>query len=315
MTTGSGAVTSCTSCGAAIEPGFRFCGGCGAPVPAPPAATERDLATLDGRTTIVDDMSALVAKARSSKTAESPQLPRLADLPPPVPGSSSPAPPDPPPAAPESTPVLLVVTSGARTGTRVPVDADLVIGRGVTDALCFDEDQRVSRQHARIRLESDAAPTIEDLDSGNGTFVNGERIASERLLENGDVVVIGTTVLEVSVTSPVPDAQTTAQTVVGTRRVATIDYDGNVTTLGDAEELLIGREPQCDLVVGSHEASRQHARIVQIDGRWALADLGSMNGTYLNGERLNNESRWLTPGDSFTIGGEKLTFDEAVLPV
>lgn len=209
----------------------------------------------------------------------------------------------------------LIVTSGALSGARIPVESELVIGRDTGEGLCLDEDQRVSRKHARISAEPNRAPIIEDLGSGNGTFVNGKRIESERLLESGDVVIVGTTVFEVLVSAPAGEAETISEARPRVRRLATIEYDGEVITVTGGEQFVIGREPECEIVVRSHEASRRHARVGQIDGRWALTDLGSMNGTYLNGERLTNESRWLMPGDSFTVGGEKLTFDEAVLPM
>jgi pSer/pThr/pTyr-binding forkhead associated (FHA) protein len=213
------------------------------------------------------------------------------------------------------SPVELVVTSGARTGSRIPVDRDLVIGRGDDDDVRLEEDQRVSRPHARIRLESSRVAVIEDLGSGNGTFVNGVKIDGERMLGDGDVVVVGTTVFEVSVAEPERSPETVSDTVAPIRRIATLDQNGTLTTLEDGTELVIGREPDCDIVIASSEASRRHARIAQREGRWAVTDLGSLNGTYLNGERLGSEPHWLAPGDAIVIGGEKLTFDEATLPV
>jgi pSer/pThr/pTyr-binding forkhead associated (FHA) protein len=214
-------------------------------------------------------------------------------------------------------PVELVLTSGAMAGQRIPIDEEFVIGRDGDGELSLDEDPRVSRRHARIRVLGNGAAIVEDLGSGNGTFVNGTRIESERLLEDGDVVVIGTTVFELSVPPPEPDrgGDTISEPIASVRRVVSVEHEGVVTTLADDEELVIGREPECGIVVRSHEASRRHARISQVEGRWVLTDLGSLNGTYLNGERLNNESRWLTAGDSFSVGGEELSFDEAVLPV
>jgi len=216
-------------------------------------------------------------------------------------------------------PVELVVTSGALAGERIPVSGELTIGRRAPDGLSLNEDSRVSRRHARIRLENGLAPVIEDLGSGNGTFVNGTRIEAERLLEDGDVVVLGTTVFEISMPASLDERphepETISNTVVQFRRVATIDHSGNLITLGEGTDFVIGREPDCDVVVRSSEASRQHARIGQVEGRWMLTDLGSMNGTYLNGERLYNEPRWLTAGDTIVIAGETLTFDEATLPV
>src|SRR5207244_417627 len=70
-----------------------------------------------------------------------------------------------------------------------------------------------------------------------------------------------------------------------------------------ATGLTIGRETDNDVVVTAPLASRHHARIVPSEGRWFLADLESSNGTFLNGERLLGEARWLQSGDTIAVGG------------
>jgi two-component system, cell cycle response regulator len=62
------------------------------------------------------------------------------------------------------------------------------IGRHPDNQICID-DQGLSRQHVRIR-RAGGAVLVEDLNSSNGTFVNGERITSRRL-QNGDTVQLG----------------------------------------------------------------------------------------------------------------------------
>jgi ABC-type multidrug transport system ATPase subunit len=75
-----------------------------------------------------------------------------------------------------------------------------------------------------------------------------------------------------------------------------------------AAGLTLGRRSDNDVVLDSDRASRHHARIAADGDRWFVADLGSMNGTYLNGERLIGEARWLASGDSVAIGGETMRF-------
>ncbi len=53
-----------------------------------------------------------------------------------------------------------------------------------------------------------------------------------------------------------------------------------------ADEFVIGRGGECDLVLPERQVSRQHAKILREDGRFAVQDLGSKNGTHLNGERV-----------------------------
>ena len=64
--------------------------------------------------------------------------------------------------------------------------------------------------------------------------------------------------------------------------------------------VLIGRTPQCDVVLSASQVSREHAR-VSLDGdRWTLSDLGSSNGCFVNGERI--QQRALADGDLISLG-------------
>lgn len=86
-------------------------------------------------------------------------------------------------------PVLLVV-SGARAGLTVNVtDAPIVIGRAQHCGVWM-EGSGISREHARVARDSTGAVTVTDLQSTNGTFVNGERITARRL-SAGDQIRIG----------------------------------------------------------------------------------------------------------------------------
>jgi pSer/pThr/pTyr-binding forkhead associated (FHA) protein len=69
----------------------------------------------------------------------------------------------------------------------------VVIGRGHDAGIRIDSGG-VSRHHARI-LISDNAARLEDLDSKNGTFVNGERVIGARLLSDGDEIRLGPVVV------------------------------------------------------------------------------------------------------------------------
>jgi pSer/pThr/pTyr-binding forkhead associated (FHA) protein len=87
---------------------------------------------------------------------------------------------------------------------------------------------------------------------------------------------------------------------------------GTVTEL-TKEVSLIGRDVTNDIVIGDAEVSRQHARITRTPGGYVLEDLGSTNGTFVNGERLTTP-RVLNPGDLIALGETvSITFD-AVAP-
>jgi serine phosphatase RsbU (regulator of sigma subunit) len=64
--------------------------------------------------------------------------------------------------------------------------------------------------------------------------------------------------------------------------------------------VVIGRSPDCDVVLASDSVSRQHAELVAHGDAWSVRDLGSRNGTGVNGVRVNGE-RALQPGDVLQI--------------
>jgi pSer/pThr/pTyr-binding forkhead associated (FHA) protein len=72
------------------------------------------------------------------------------------------------------------------------------------------------------------------------------------------------------------------------------------------ERLGIGRRPDADVFLDDVTVSRDHALLVHRADGWHLDDLGSLNGTYVNRERI--ESRKLSDGDELQVGKYKLTF-------
>lgn len=71
--------------------------------------------------------------------------------------------------------------------------------------------------------------------------------------------------------------------------------------------LTIGRQPDCDFPLRRGDVSRRHAEVRFCDGAYWLHDLGSTNGTFVNGQRLA-APRALAPGDRVEIGSSTLTF-------
>jgi hypothetical protein len=71
-------------------------------------------------------------------------------------------------------------------------------------------------------------------------------------------------------------------------------------------QLTIGRDKDNDLVLDSNQISRHHARLVLVAEGWVIEDLGSANGTYVNGVR--SDSHLLQHGDVVALGSARLTF-------
>ena len=74
--------------------------------------------------------------------------------------------------------------------------APVTVGRGGQNDLVLEGDEFASARHARIEVRGDGA-WVQDLDSTNGTYVNGARVAGAQRLDAGDVVRVGETDLRV----------------------------------------------------------------------------------------------------------------------
>ena len=74
----------------------------------------------------------------------------------------------------------------------------------------------------------------------------------------------------------------------------------------DADGIAIGRHPDSAIFLDDITVSRRHAEIRRKDGGFALQDVGSLNGTYVNRERV--EKSVLRPGDEIQIGKFRLVF-------
>jgi predicted component of type VI protein secretion system len=68
------------------------------------------------------------------------------------------------------------------------------------------------------------------------------------------------------------------------------------------ETVTIGRDPLSDIVLNDSEISRHHAQLQQTKDGYALKDLGSTNGSFIDGKRLTGEVEELTPGQVIMFG-------------
>jgi hypothetical protein len=84
-----------------------------------------------------------------------------------------------------------------------------------------------------------------------------------------------------------------------------IEFDGKVQVL-TKNSYTIGRAPDCDIKIGTDGSmvSRQHARLVRTATGWDVIDLGSQNGTFVNGEQVDR--RILAVGDELRFNGSEI---------
>jgi pSer/pThr/pTyr-binding forkhead associated (FHA) protein len=95
-------------------------------------------------------------------------------------------------------------------------------------------------------------------------------------------------------------------------RFLTGRYQGGMVPLEEGRELTIGRLPEAGLSLPEELTSRRHARIVWDQGVPVVEDLGSTNGTFVNGERVKR--RPLAEGDRLLVGSNILKLVTEVRP-
>jgi pSer/pThr/pTyr-binding forkhead associated (FHA) protein len=158
----------------------------------------------------------------------------------------------------------------------------------------------VSRTHARIVGERDGF-FVEDANSRNGTWLNGERVTRAKL-RHLDVITFGRyaelvfvdketgeTVLPVAP----PEMRVRIEWIEGPTRGAMLDIPRG--------EALIGRAESCAIVVDSAAISRAHARLSNTGDRVVIEDLGSANGTAVDGQPIKGPLT-LRSGQEISLG-------------
>jgi hypothetical protein len=95
------------------------------------------------------------------------------------------------------------------------------------------------------------------------------------------------------------------------RERVTLTVDGRTIPVTTGR-VVVGRSRECDVRVEDGNVSRRHFELVQ-EGptTWAVADLGSTNGTEVNGRRVSGRKR-VEDGDRITIGGTELVFGRSL---
>ena len=91
-----------------------------------------------------------------------------------------------------------------------------------------------------------------------------------------------------------------------------VNTDRTVQTLRfTGWEISIGRDPNCDCTLSSDKVSARHASLHFHHNQWWIEDLGSTNGTYLNGDAVTSPVV-VTKGDSLRCGDVQLTVDFSI---
>jgi len=218
------------------------------------------------------------------------------------------------PKAGQAFDVLLMPVSCPELGD-IRIDEDLfAIGRGETPFAAYPADavSVLSRRHARIFSE-DGEVYVADLGSKNGTRVNGDAVAQQpALLRDGDEVSFGTSLsyrVRLYPRPPQPESPRVAVTFAPARDdlgLQPVIVTGFPFMVSKADDTFA--RYKADYPHQVNYLSRRHAHIYLKHGAPWIEDLGSTNGTFVNGVRLRDQSIRLQPGDLVAFGGSHFVY-------
>jgi hypothetical protein len=91
--------------------------------------------------------------------------------------------------------VLMVLEPKAQKGRAFPLDHEITVGRATTCTIALPDDPYISTLHAHVVRDGDEV-WVEDLGSTNGSHLNGARLTTRKLVQQGDRLQFGQTLLE-----------------------------------------------------------------------------------------------------------------------
>lgn len=129
----------------------------------------------------------------------------------------------------------------------------------------------------------------------------------------GETTIIGLPAITVPVTStgdrPLTkeDLNTIMRLADGTALlIATRGAVSGSRYLLDEDEITVGRDPSSDILLDDSTVSRTHAVFRRINGNYSVIDAGSLNGTYVNRQRVDSQE--LKNGDEIILGKFRLVY-------
>jgi cytochrome P450 / NADPH-cytochrome P450 reductase len=190
------------------------------------------------------------------------------------------------------SPPLLVVRCPGTERSLAPGHS-YVIGRDPSCDIVI-ADARVSSRHAVLRSE-DGQWVLEDGNSTNGTFAENQRV--------NRFEIRGTCLFRLGHPSDGPIVMCTvrqAKPNALSSEASKVTRERSVVRQLPVATLRIGRAPDNDIVVSDPDVSRYHAELRNVAGAYRIVDLGSVNGTFANGQRVTAAE--LADGDFVGIG-------------
>ena len=199
-------------------------------------------------------------------------------------------------------PASRLMVDGRLGGVPLSGPGPWLLGRSPDAIVSFPDDRACSREQARITRDKSGF-AIQNLSRSAATSVNGNPLAGSAALRDGAVITFGAQRLAFRLLAE----ETPDLTMVG--RAPGAPSSAGPGSLPLNRPFTVGRQSYPGQVVLDHPSiSRRHAAFERTEKGVRVRDLGSTNGTYVNGTRLDR-AQFLAAGDRVDVGPFQLTFD------
>ncbi len=202
----------------------------------------------------------------------------------------------------------LILKLGERIIQSYPLDKDeLRIGRARDNDIVIDNIS-VSRNHARINREEGEKYFLTDLNSSNGTLVNGVRVATSELLHE-DQLTVGKHVIQFLNPQQEQPSSASQEEMLRTKAPVLEVVKGKQQGASfrlQGDEVFMGRSSENRIRIHDWFVSKRHALLLQSRGGYVIRDLDSWRGTAVNGASTREAK--LNDGDEIVVGTTTLRF-------
>ena len=205
----------------------------------------------------------------------------------------------------------------------------IIVGEGLNDCIVgrkqdcgiYVNDALVSSRHGQF-FWSEGQLFYADLNSTNGSFVDGIQVRGTALVQNGSVITLAgiesmiklTVVFQQDEVGEPNNEANNRMDLTSTPKVhgAAPETRNPNNSLNNKATLLVGRDPSCDILLPNQNVSRFHAKLLRRDGRCYLEDNNSTNGTFVNGIRIGRVCE-ITPKDDIYIASVRMKLINGIL--
>lgn len=153
--------------------------------------------------------------------------------------------------------------------------------------------KKVANCHIELLTNNDQV-TLNDRSNGKSIFVNDMPVGHYGPLKHGDIIKLADTELEII--DPKEELSGDNAHVPVITNVALPNKNWRLVAVGDwlsgqsfdiKKTSTLGRDTECDITIPGTHLSRQHAELSFVDGQLQIRDLGSSNGSYVNGKKID----------------------------